>query len=117
MRTITELKQWLNDQDIELTEEQIETVFDSLDEIEEIEQEMSDEEYDEILDDLYPEVRIGCCTFSPSQILKELDPIAYNCGKDDIFEAKTVYEFNDVEYDDYDEALTELVNYCIDDQP
>ena len=39
--------------------------------------------YDELLDQLYPEVKIGHSTFLASTILKELDPIAYEVGKDD----------------------------------
>ena len=41
------------------------------------------EEYDEDLDNCYGEVKIGCCTFYPSEILRECDPIAYRCGFDD----------------------------------
>jgi hypothetical protein len=44
---------------------------------------MTYEEYDELLDQLYPEVKIGYSTFLVSTILKELDPIAYEVGKDD----------------------------------
>lgn len=39
--------------------------------------------YDEILDDLNPEVKIGTLTYSPSQVLKNVDEIAYNCGYND----------------------------------
>ena len=42
-----------------------------------------EENYDELLDECYEEVHIGCCTFYASQILKECDPIAYNCGISD----------------------------------
>ena len=41
------------------------------------------EEYDEELDDCNDEVKIGCCTFYPSEILRKCDPIAYRCGFDD----------------------------------
>ena len=36
--------------------------------------------YVEFLDECHDEIKIGCCTFSPSRVLKELDPIAFNCG-------------------------------------
>jgi hypothetical protein len=36
--------------------------------------------YDTMLDEWYPSCKIGSSEFYPSQILKELDPIAYNCG-------------------------------------
>jgi hypothetical protein len=45
---------------------------------------MNYESYDELLDQLYPEVKIGHSTFLASTILKELDPIAYEVGKDDM---------------------------------
>ena len=32
------------------------------------------------LDELSPEVTIYGCTFKPSAILEELDPIAFRCG-------------------------------------
>lgn len=39
--------------------------------------------YDDILDDDYEEVNIGGCIFTPSQILRCCDPIAYNMGMQD----------------------------------
>lgn len=39
---------------------------------------------DQYLDDAYPEVIIGGLTFSPSRIIFELDPIAYNCMVSDL---------------------------------
>jgi hypothetical protein len=33
--------------------------------------------FDEMLDELYPEYSMGWITFTPSQILRECDPIAY----------------------------------------
>lgn len=38
------------------------------------------EAYDEMLDSVYDEVTVGSSTWSPSEILREMDPIAYNCG-------------------------------------
>lgn len=46
--------------------------------------EMSEEEYDELLDDIYSPIEIGNLVFNPSRVLKELDPIAYRCGMADI---------------------------------
>tara|TARA_R100000152_G_scaffold2159_1_gene707 strand:+ start:543 stop:740 length:198 start_codon:yes stop_codon:yes gene_type:complete len=49
--------------------------------------EMSDddlkEQYDELLDEIYGEVKLGNLTFSPSRIIRELDPIAYRTGLND----------------------------------
>lgn len=42
-----------------------------------------EELYDEMLDDLYPEVKVGGLTFSPSRIIKELDETAYRIGMQD----------------------------------
>lgn len=44
--------------------------------------------YDEILDECYPEVQIGCCSFYASEILYKCDPIAYRCGLSDEQSAK-----------------------------
>ena len=40
----------------------------------------TEEMFDEMLDEVYPVVKIGELTFYPSQILKECDPIAYRIG-------------------------------------
>lgn len=38
------------------------------------------EEYRNLLDEIYAEVHIVGCSFEPSKILEELDPIAFRCG-------------------------------------
>jgi hypothetical protein len=38
---------------------------------------MTEELFDEMLDELYPVYKIGELTFYPSKILKDCDPIAY----------------------------------------
>ena len=38
------------------------------------------EMFEELLDECYPEVSVGCCTFSPSQVMKELDPVCFRIG-------------------------------------
>ena len=48
-----------------------------------IEYEMTEEEYEEVLDELFGEVDICGMTFSSGQALKELDPTAFRCGKVD----------------------------------
>ena len=45
--------------------------------------EITEELYDEFLNEVYPEVTIGYSTFQASDILKALDPIAYNVGFSD----------------------------------
>lgn len=54
-----------------------------------------EDNYDDILDEIYEPYEIGCCTFDASMILKELDPIAYNCGVDDEVDAR----LSDFKYD------------------
>lgn len=44
------------------------------------------QQYDDLLDELYP-VEIGGMSFCASRVLKELDPIAYNCGFSDWLDA------------------------------
>jgi hypothetical protein len=39
--------------------------------------------YDEMLNDIYDVTVIGGSKFYPSQILREMDPIAYQCGFND----------------------------------
>ena len=61
-----------------------------------------EEHYDDMLDDAYDEIRIGVCTFTASQILRECDPIAYRCGIDDFVNADledALYNFEG-EYED-----------------
>jgi hypothetical protein len=38
------------------------------------------ESYDEMLDECYPEVVLGYSTFSPSDILRTMDPTCYEMG-------------------------------------
>lgn len=39
--------------------------------------------YDELLNEVYPEVQIGGLSFRPSDILHNCDPIAHNVGFND----------------------------------
>lgn len=45
--------------------------------------EVTHEMYDEFLDEIYGEIKIGYLTFNASDIVKELDPIAYRVGFSD----------------------------------
>tara|TARA_R110000751_G_scaffold245206_1_gene345226 strand:- start:14 stop:241 length:228 start_codon:yes stop_codon:yes gene_type:complete len=45
------------------------------------------EMYDEMIDDCSEEVKIGNMTYSPSRVLKEVDPIAYRCGLNDYLDS------------------------------
>ena len=76
-------------------------------------EEYTEEQYDDLLDCDGPVIVCGM-EYDPSRILKELDPIAYNCGLSDIQQYKTVYlcPICEDEYDEGDEAL-----YCCQDEP
>ena len=65
---------------------------------------VGDEEYNDMLDDTYPEYKMGNLSYSPSRILKELDPIAYRMGKQEYQESR----IEDAQYEvektlDYDD--------------
>ena len=70
--------------------------------------------FEELLDECYPEVKVGCCTFSPSQVMKELDPVCFEIGVtenlDSLVEDGQLYEYDGQYYDlaDIDEMLDEL---------
>ena len=49
---------------------------------------IGEEEYDETLDDIYPEYKIGYSTFYASDILKKMDPTAYRIGKQEYQESR-----------------------------
>ena len=62
----------------------------------------------EMLDECYPEVKIGYLTFSPSQIVEECDPTAFRCGAvdyaDSLVSDRTISDEIDGEHYDYDEV-------------
>lgn len=45
-----------------------------------VEEKEAQDKYDDILDEVYGEFKIGSIVFLASEVLKELDPIAYRCG-------------------------------------
>lgn len=75
----------------------------------------TESDYDDMLNECYPDYNIGGCNYRASDILKNVDPIAYQCGFNDYQEYETVYicPCCDLEYDDENEA-----KYCcqIDDE-
>ena len=44
---------------------------------------MTEEEYDDLLDEVYEVIKFGTLEYSPSQVLKAVDPIAYRVGMND----------------------------------
>lgn len=75
-------------------------------EIDSFEYSCTDDEYDKMLDEIYGDVEICGMTYSSSRALKELDSIAYNCGKGN-YEAG--YDLDNCEeYVDLRDELEEL---------
>ena len=75
-------------------------------EIEELKERIADlekgedtEKYDEYLDEVNGDVRIGSLTYSASRVLKEVDEIAYRCGYSD---------WSDAEITELEDQLDEL---------
>ena len=46
--------------------------------------------FDESLDESIPEIEIGCLTYSPSHVLKNVDPTAYRCSLNDFVDSLDV---------------------------
>ena len=73
-----------------------------------------EEMFEELLDECYPEVSVGCCTWSPSQVMKELDPVCFNIGVtenlDGLAADGQLYEHNGDYYriEDLDDMLDDL---------
>lgn len=72
----------------------------------EIDEDKYDEKYDEWLDEIYGEIMIGCISFLPSHILKELDPIAYRCGFSDYIDSLDIED--DEDYQELQDELEEV---------
>lgn len=45
--------------------------------------ELSNEEYNDYIDEIYEPVKVAGMMFNVSRILEELDPVAWRCGKGD----------------------------------
>lgn len=65
-----------------------------------------EENYNEMLDEIYSPIKIEDVTFNASYVLKECDPTAYRCGFND-FQVEVEYwvcPICDEEHKDYDDA-------------
>ena len=75
-------------------------------EIDSFEYEISESDFDEVLDEIEESVTICGMKFYPSDILKSCDPIAYRCAKSDY---ESSYDLDDVEeYADLESELEDL---------
>ena len=82
-------------------------------EIENIQKEMdnfevtiTDEEYADVLDELYGDVEVAGYTFNTNRVLQELDPIAFRCGKSDYESGLDVED--DTDYQDLEDQLESM---------
>lgn len=72
-----------------------------------------EDQFDESLDESIPEIEIGCLTYSPSHVLKNVDPTAYRCGLNDFVDSLDVedsdeYKALQSEIDDIQEEIDQL---------
>ena len=65
-----------------------------------------EDQFDESLDDSIPEIEIGCLTYSPSHVLKNVDPVAYRCGLNDFVNSLDVEDSD--EYKVLQEEIDQL---------
>ena len=63
-----------------------------------------EDQFDDMLDESIPEIEIGTLTYSPSHVLKNVDPTAYRCGLNDFV------DYLEVEDSDEYKALQEEID-------
>ena len=68
-----------------------------------------EDQFDESLDESIPEIEIGSLTYSPSHVLKNVDPTAYRCSLIDFVDSL------DVEDSDEYKALQSEIDYIQDE--
>lgn len=77
--------------------------------------------YDDSLNEM-GDIEIGCLSYSPSEVLKRVDPIAYNCGYDDWLDgimSDLVYDLERMDVgDEMDvwQVNAGMVIFCIEDE-
>jgi hypothetical protein len=67
---------------------------------------LDDNTYDDFIDEITGEIIILGMSYCASRVLKELDPIAYECSKSDYADSMELEDFS--EYTDLVEELEEL---------
>ena len=65
-----------------------------------------EDQFDESLDESIPEIKIGCLTYSPSHVLKNVDPVAYRCSLNDFVDS--LYVEDSDEYKALQEEIDQL---------
>ncbi len=71
-------------------------------------------QYDDMLDDCYPVCKIANYSYCTSRALKEVDPVAYNCGLADycseyleVIVNGWIYYFNDNDQEEFNNKFNE----------
>ena len=67
-----------------------------------------EDRYSDMLDECFPEVKIGYCSFNPSRIMRELDPTAFRCGVNDYADSLASDIQNLSEWEDIESQIYEL---------
>ena len=93
--------------DKEMEQAMIEEIEELLDEL--INYELTEDEYDDLLDELYDDACVGNMNYSASEVLFNCDRIAYNCGlgeEEDYIKSDKKTEIEAL-IDEYEEDLPE----------
>ena len=72
----------------------------------EIDPDSYEDQFDESLDESIPEIEIGSLTYSPSHVLKNVDPVAYRCSLNDFVDSLDVEDSD--EYTALQEEIDQL---------
>lgn len=62
-----------------------------------VEKEYTADDYEELLDELYGTITIGALEYNAGYILRKVDPIAFDCGRDDEVDSIAKEIINDKE--------------------
>ena len=58
----------------------------------------AEQEYEDLLNECYELVKVGCCEWDAGHVMKELDPVAFRCGVADMLAVDEQYAEVDGEY-------------------
>ena len=71
----------------------------------------ANDSYDDMLDDCYDEVVIGTLRYCPSSVLKQVDPVAYRCGRSD-YQSSLLSDYQ-YELERYDEVVVNGITFKV----
>lgn len=57
-----------------------------------------EQEFEELLNECYEPVKVGCCEWDAGYVMRELDPVAFRCGVSDMLEVDEQYAEVDGQY-------------------